>query len=383
MKTFGDQKNQLIDSFIIESNRDRVGRLSSIAIRSAYEDLSARTQWNYLKRRTQLNMTAPYSTGTVAYNATTGILTLSGGTFPTWVTSGELLINRNVYIAHTRTDSTHVVLQADRRPAADLAAGTSYQLVKTSYLLPVDFVELRGITETERLWSLAYLSPEQMLARSQLWFNPSNSVYYTIMGGPNGRMVMQFNPPPSFARTMDMIYQAKPRPPVLLQPFTNGTIAATAGSSTVTITPGSGGATTPTSLDGCVLRIGGTLVPSGPFTDTPPVEEHVIASVSGNVLTLQDTVGATVTAARFSIDDPLDFEPGMMSYFDRMCEARLLRLHQSAIERVRDAELKESEALRQARAADSRMNPAAVANSLIVTGINEALMGMTGSGGTS
>lgn len=381
MRTFSDMVAQLSDSFIIQSNKDRVERLSYIAVRSCYQDFGSRANWNYLRRPYQINTTGFQETGTIGYVAATKTLTLTGATWPSWILNGEFLINRNIYRVQTVVDSTHVILDSNQSPVIDIDSGTAYVLVQSEYPLPTDFIQLRGITEIERLWNLAWISPEELLARQQIWYYPTNSIFYTIMGGKNGNLIIKFNPPPSFARTLNIIYQAAPRTPLLLKPFTNGTCAATSTQNTVTITSSSGGPTVPTSLTGCVFRLGSTIVPEGPFTDNPPVEEHVIASVSGNTLTLQDAMQSSPTAARFSIDDPIDIHLlSGQSYFDRMCEARLLRLHMADSRKVADAEAAENRARLDAMAQDSLLNPNSVSASVRATGMNEQLLGMVSVG---
>lgn len=375
MQCFSDQSQQLSDSFTYSQNADRIGRLAKVAVSRAYSDLSAKNTWNYLKRRTQLNTTAPYSTGTVTYTASTRTLTLSGGTWPTNAVSGEILINRNVYAIERRVSGTVLILLSDRSPVVDLAAGTSYTWVQTIYQLPRDFVELRGIVEIERLWNVTYMTPEMMLARSQLWFSASNSLFYTIMGGTGGRMVLQFTPPPSLARTFDLIYQGKPRPPVLSAPYSTGTVTTVAGSTTVTLT----GSTWPAALAaGCVFRLGGTAVPTGANGNNPYVEEQIIQSITDTThLELASSMVTAASGVKYAIDDPIDIETmAMQSYFDRLCEHNLMVLHQSGADKIAQSSRLMYEAQIEAKAMDSRMNPAAVANTSIVTGVNEALLGM-------
>lgn len=374
MQTFGDQLQQLKDSFTFDANKERIGRLAKTAIARSYADIAAKNTWNYLRRRCQINTVAPYSTGTVSYTASTRTLTLTGGTWPTVAVSGELLINRNVYAVQTRVSNTVLILQDGRCPVTNLASGTSYSWVQTTYLLPREFVELRGITEIERLWQVTYMSPEMMLARSQLWYTASNSLFYTILGTPGGRMSLQFQPPPSFARTFDLIFQSKPRLPTLTAPYTTGTVATTAGSTTVALT----GSTWPAGLAaGCVFRLGGTASPTGLLGDNPYVEEHLVASVTDSThLELADAMGTTASGAKYCLDDPIDIESSMQSYFDRLCEANLMILHQSGEDKISMARQRAFEAMIEAKAMDSRLDPGAVANSSIVTGINEAMLGM-------
>lgn len=358
MRTFTDQVNQLQDTMTISATVGRLARLSRAAVRSAYVDIGNREAWNYLLKRTQVNTVAPYTAGSVQFTQSTGSIVLTGGTFPTWAREAVLLINRNIYAVQQRIDGTHLVLQPGRMPSTDLPAGTSYQLTQTNYDLPPDYIELRALIETERLWPIKYMPPEEMLARNQIWYAPSEILFYTVVGGSNGRMQLQFCPSPASARTYDMLYQGTPRPFGLRGIYQTGSATTVAGSPVVNFT----GGVLPTNIAGCVFRASSTNVaPDGLTGDNPYVEEHVILqwnSATQATLVEPATFSATVG---FTIDDPIDIEPiSMLTYFDRMCESRLFRLHQSAAAVMGIAESAELAAYRKAVAADARLIPKAM-----------------------
>jgi len=374
MITFQDQIQQLADSFTFKSNAgDRIVRLATNAVTAAYRDIGSKSSWNYLRRRTQINTSASYSTGTIQYTASTRTLTLTGGTFPANAVSCEVLINRNVYAVQTRTDGTHLVLLSGRAPVEDIASGTSYAIVQTQYILPSDFMELRGITELERLWRVAYLTPEQMLSQTQWWFSPTTSWYFTILGaGGSGRMYIQFAPPPDIARTFDLIYQAKPRPRSLATAYSTGQVTTTVGGTTVTVTDG----VLPAGLSsGCVFRFHPTTVPTGMCGDNPYIEEHLVASRTDDThLELQTPMQTATTTGRYSVDDPIDLEQmSMQSYFDRLCEYRLMQNQQATSDAIRIKNGEVQAAWAEARAADARLNPAASVMPQVQIGLGEAV----------
>lgn len=374
MITFQDQLQQLSESFTYKVNSgDRITRLASRAVYSAYADISSKNSWNYLRRRTQINTQASYSTGSIQYTSSTRTLALSGGTFPANAVSCEVLINRNVYAVEKRVDGTTLILQSGRAPVQDIAAGTSYAVVQTTYILPNDFVELRGITEIERIWQVMYLSPEEMLRQTQWWYTPSQSWYFTILGsGGAGRMYIQFAPPPSEARTLDLIYQAKPRPRVLSAMYSTGQVSGSAGGTTITVT----GGTLPSTLaSGCVFRCHPTAVPTGMSGENPYAEEHLVASrTSDTALELQTPLVTALSAGRYSVDDPIDLETmSMQTYFDRLCEYRLAQLQQATGDVIQTKQKEVQQAWAEARSSDARLNPAASASLPIPIGSPQAL----------
>lgn len=374
-RTFSDQIRQVQDTLTIDDNSGRLARLSKAAVRSCYQDIGARKNWNSLLKRTQINTVAPYSTGEITYVASTGVVTLTGGTWPSWAANAELLsADRNVYAVDFVTDSTHLTLLPGRRPVVDYPSAQGFTLVQTRYVFPNDFQQLRAIVELERLWPISYLSPEQMLLRTQLWFQPSDLLFYTVLGGPNSTMQLQIAPPPQTARTYDVIYQGRPRPPVLASAYDTGSCTVANGSQVVTFT--GTGVSIPSQAAGCIFRFGTqTDAPEGVTGDNPYVEEHVIQSVdSATQVTLADPCGTAGTGLLYVIDDVVDLEPvSLLTLFDRMCEARLLRMIGVTIGQnpsaVAFADRSELDAFIAAREADARLLP----NALTMSGGNPNL----------
>lgn len=96
-------------------------------------------RWSFMDPITTLTTRAPYSTGTVTIVA--GVVTLAGGTFPTWAASGELRIDGVAYPVATYSSGSSITLD-DTSIAA--AAGTTYELVQQVYDLPDDFGGIIG-----------------------------------------------------------------------------------------------------------------------------------------------------------------------------------------------------------------------------------------------
>lgn len=375
MRTFTDQVQKITDTFTVSSATDRLGRQTRAAVRAAYHDIATRVQWNYLLRRTQLNTLAPYSTGTVTYVASTRTLTLSGGVFPTWSVNGEVLINRNVYAVEQRVSDTQLILLEGRCPTVNISTAAEFKVVQTMYEFPDDFVELRTIVELGRVWYVAFLPPEEMLLRTQVWFEPSDILFYTVLGGGQGRMSLQFSPPPSTARTYDVIYQARPRPLELKAAYSTGTVTTVAGSATVNFS----GAVMPASSAGAIFRVGTTLKPpEGDTGDAPAVEEHfVLKRLSDTSLLLKTPAVSSGTGLMYTIDDPIDLEPvSMLTLFDCMCRTRMLQDHQSDMNRIVLAKNDEMEALKMAIQADSRLLPKIMAGGIPNT-LYDMLFGVT------
>ena len=87
--------------------------------------------WSFLRPVVDIVTTAPYATGTITVTA--GVVTLTGGTFPTWAASGVLTVNNRYYSVSTRDSNTQITLDD-----TSLTVGTaaSYQLARPE--IPLD-----------------------------------------------------------------------------------------------------------------------------------------------------------------------------------------------------------------------------------------------------
>lgn len=98
--------------------------------------------WSFLNQHQTFLTLAPQTTGTVT--VASGVVTLSGATFPTTAATNYLISIEGLnglYKIATYTDSTHVTLE-DTSASAD--AGSTYTLYKNRFDLPSNFGGFRG-----------------------------------------------------------------------------------------------------------------------------------------------------------------------------------------------------------------------------------------------
>jgi hypothetical protein len=96
-------------------------------------------QWSFMRPLQELTLTAPYATGTIT--ATAGVVTISGGTWPTWAEhGGELFVRGRGYWVTARDGLTITV---DDETLA-LTTATTYQLTRCRYELPENFGGIEG-----------------------------------------------------------------------------------------------------------------------------------------------------------------------------------------------------------------------------------------------
>jgi hypothetical protein len=92
-------------------------------IRDGLHDVYSAHPWSFFRPIAEITTTAPYTTGTVSIVA--GVVTLTGGTWPTWAATGVLKISNGYYEVDSRDSSTQITLE-DTSVAA--AALTTYEL---------------------------------------------------------------------------------------------------------------------------------------------------------------------------------------------------------------------------------------------------------------
>jgi len=79
--------------------------------------------WSFLHPVADVTTTAPYATGTITIAA--GVVTLTGGTFPSWAASGVLQVNNRFYSVASRGSDTQITLDAT---SITIATASSYKL---------------------------------------------------------------------------------------------------------------------------------------------------------------------------------------------------------------------------------------------------------------
>jgi len=87
--------------------------------------------WSFLHPLADVVTTAPYATGTITVAA--GVVTLTGGTFPTWAADGVLKVDNQYYSVASRDSATQITLDAT---TATVSTAASYQLARPE--IPLD-----------------------------------------------------------------------------------------------------------------------------------------------------------------------------------------------------------------------------------------------------
>jgi hypothetical protein len=311
------------------------------ACQNAYRELAGRRTWRYFIKLGQVNLNAAYSTGTIAYDHTGGTyerqLTLTGGTWPSWAVYGSVRIAGVNYLVEDRKSATVLTLDAQTNPGADVASSTAYEIFRSCYTLPSDFVKMNMPQSESRLGGMCYVSSEWFHSQERNSYSKGQPTHYTIARDPSliGQMAMHVLPVPNAAESIQFVYYSRGREMKFSGydlGYCKGEISVTADSATVT------GFNTAFSEDmiGAILRIGsdGNTIPTGVDGQHPRTDERSILSVeSAASLTLDAGVASTQTKVKFAISDVVDIDPGMVPCYLRCIEKHLSTFYPIRTER--------------------------------------------------
>jgi hypothetical protein len=187
-------------------------------------------RWSFLDPLQTFSAVEPYSTGTVTI--VNGVVTLAGGTFPTWVAGatgafpstapyGDLRIGSVNYRIASTTSNTVVTLSDT---TLDAAAGSSYSVVQQVYDLPADFGGMVGpilfragsTNFKTRIAQRSEIEVRKIAAEVHLG-EPGEPSYYavrpkTYSGGAiaGQRFELVFDCPTDAAYTFEYRYQIEP-----------------------------------------------------------------------------------------------------------------------------------------------------------------------------
>jgi hypothetical protein len=331
------------------------------AVQAAYNLLPTLHPWNYYWTLGRVTTSAPYSTGTVAFDLTGGAnerqLTLTDGVWPTWAALGYVRIDSTTYQVATRVSDTIVTLAETSSPAADIASGTSFEIMRDTYPLPSDFVAGDEPTVGTDGHPLEYRHARTW-ATDGRFRTTSRPRWFSYVGSPTarGRLQLVVSPPPDDAYPIDFVYRRSARLLVFDGPQVGLASVAAAGT-TVT------GSQTAfrSAMIGSVIRFGtdSKTRPTGLGGLNPRAHEAYITDVaSATSLTIDEGPTDAVTSAAFTISDPCDVdEVATVEFLLRECERQWRAISRSSGGPMTTSKAEQEEyklALTRARENDSR-----------------------------
>ena len=330
------------------------------AIMGAYDDISNIADWQYFDTEYRLDLNASYSTGTVAYDLTghasgERALTITTGTWPSWIANGRVRIGGVVYkVDRVSGSAATILLDSVLSPPADIAS-TSFIAYQTVYQLPADLVSIEDIMVEEGAWCTTYLEPGEWLQQERYTQTTGRTWAWTLMKDPKnmGRWAVFIDPIPDTAEPLGFIYRRRPRTlryagtesgsRILL----SGSAAATTVTTTTTLSQ---------SMVGSFIRIYDTTnYPTGLPGVFPFLEQHEIYSISSTTVTLRTALSAAAASStKAVVTDPVDMSDTMYEALLCRLEYRMARMYGEGKNLANIAQLSDRE-IRIALERDSRV----------------------------
>lgn len=171
--------------------------------------------WRFLRPALELSLNASYATGTIAIAS--GVVTLTGGSFPSWAADGDLIYGGTYYKVASRGGNTAVTLVDT---SVNVSSGASYSLVQSRVSLPDDYAALIGDlhyrpTNTMNSWRIRIIGDETIRMRRQMSQVSDAPRYASIVprsttGATGQRFELSLYPMPSSAARLLGRYRINP-----------------------------------------------------------------------------------------------------------------------------------------------------------------------------
>lgn len=173
-------------------------------LNDAMNMVSKAHEWSFLHRAGIVSLVGAYSTGTVEVTNGSATVTLTGGTFPSWVASGEIRINNVPYAISTRDSNTQVTL--DHTYGDDSASGLAYVVYQDTYSLPTDTIGVRDFYWGNGWeWGSTPVPFDHIVEQKSMYPLSSSRSYYHAIA--DGKVVLY--PYPSDNRDIVISYQKR------------------------------------------------------------------------------------------------------------------------------------------------------------------------------
>lgn len=334
---------------------------------NALRELTRVHEWDHYVGEYRLHFNNPYSTGTLTYDHVDSTypreVTFSdamSAAVQAWAPYARLRISDRVYAIDEVKDSTTVTLREENAPDADIAAGTSFTMYRSEYLLPVDFWKAHSIYLDDEEWALRYVSPSQWQWNELFVNETSMPVSWTLLKSPkhHTRWMMCVEPyPGADDESLALMYRRGPRRIKYTGTVATDKVAgitATAGESSATIAGLKG------DVVGSVVRFSAdtSSYPTGLYGVNPYYEQLTIKTYNTGTgaTTFTSALDASYAATKVVVTDPIDVSDNMLHALHALLEAYMARHHSKRSADVATADALARRAIRVAMENEVRMD---------------------------
>jgi hypothetical protein len=198
-------------------------------IMDGLQDVYAAHPWSFFRPIQDISTTAPYATGTVTIAA--GVVTLTGGTFPSWAADGLLKVADGYYSVASRDTATQITLDDT---SVTVATASSFELGRPEIPLPAAFDAIANDSDLTYYPDQNELYPSVQARHDQaLRTYQQNDPYYdrpvfysirTVEFDPSvgSRKVLAFYPTPDAAYVLRVPMILRPIPVTASDPYPVG-----------------------------------------------------------------------------------------------------------------------------------------------------------------
>lgn len=288
------------------------------AIADALKEVWGMHDWPYYQGQKQIQVDAPYSNGTITYDAATRRLTLTGGVWPAWTEYGSIVIGYVMVKVAKRLSDTVAEIDTGSALTTDIVSATTYQMYRNEYPLDDDVRKVAYVSfDTWSKLPLKYVPASEFNVPTQRVTGTPR--YFTIQRDRRrlGGLVMAFWPLPPLAKTVSFSVFRQARE-VQYWSEIDGNITVVADSTAVTGT----GTAFESEMANCILRIGKNQTPvTSSFGGNRFAEQVLIESVvSPTSLVCMPAASASRSNVKYEISSQIDIdEPVMSSLFTQQC----------------------------------------------------------------
>lgn len=347
--TLQDLVAHVMDTYDLTDNSVDMRR----AIRSSlwgYQQATTRHQWTIYDSQTVMYFNEKYETGTISIDSA-GVVTLSGGTFPSWAYLGSIYLGEEKsYRVKTRDGDTQVTLE---NWTGQSETGLTYVLRQDRVLLPDEVRQVYDVWNETEDWSLKILDPNTFRDWDKPTIysgsDPYAATFRSVLVDGQFKTEFRISPGASAAVELDIAYNRKPKMAKVL-----ATGLASATSEVVTlVSPLPLGP----SIVGAILRHGGGKAPTADFSFG--IQTPQLATFEGVVSSQASTTQFTVPGITdFSeecivITDILDIPEYAMLPVQMYSEAQMARIGRGDIRDYRTLMYEADEQLRYAMEQDA------------------------------
>lgn len=188
---------------------DSPGAKADIEIKQSVNDaldmVSKSQTWPWYLTAGKLTTRQFYNTGTIDLTEGSATVNLSGGVYPSWAASGELLVNNQWYPVVTRNGNTQITLASAYGKATQ--TGVSYVVYQDAYEMPTDCMKFgRLLYGTSWQYGGNPTSYQQFLDAKNLWQSGQQGASLWCVQ----RNYLRIWPYPSIPTDVNFSYYRKP-----------------------------------------------------------------------------------------------------------------------------------------------------------------------------